>query len=169
MASANFQRTAGVLIALSIVGAISVLRPDWFARAAGSHQIFVESELGKIVLPSGASAHAVKRGARPEKALVSRAFNITMPQEGVVRSVDEQLSARGWKLVAVRPIRDWGRDFGGWLRQYCKGEYVAALQYAGQNARYGWDYTLDISWQARDADARPCNAPDLALKALQGR
>jgi hypothetical protein len=158
-----------VLGAIGAVVAVSAWHPEWIARPAGEQQVFVESELGKIVLPPGASSHAVTRGARSENALISRAFNIIMAQEDVVRSVDGQLSMLGWKFVTARPIRDWGRDFGGWSRQYCKGEYVAALQYAGQNAHYGWDYTLDISWQAHDAVAQPCNPPDLARKAAQGQ
>jgi len=43
-------------------------------------------------------------------------------------------------------VRDWGRDLGGKEAFYRRGDDTVVLQYAGQEAKYGWTYALDVTW-----------------------
>ncbi len=147
--SALRARPLVVLIAIALVVELSIWRPDWLVRPADQQQAVVESELDRVSFPPSAALHPVQRGARREKALISRAFDVNIPLNEVQQFFDKEMAGLGWTYISERPIRDWGRDFGGTLRQYCKEPYIADLQYAGRNAGYGWDYSFSISWEPR--------------------
>lgn len=142
-------RSLVVLTVIFIVVALTIWRPDWIARPADEQQAIVESELAKVAFPPNAVLHETQRGARREKAFISRAFDLTVPPNDVQQFFDKQLAVLGWTFTSERPISDWWRDFGGTLREYCKEPYVASLQYAGRNAGYKWDYAFSISWESR--------------------
>ncbi len=63
---------------------------------------------------------------------------------------DKVATARGWRVVRDRPVRDRGRDFGGRVREYRKEDLCASLQYAGTRANYGWSYAFDVTWGGPD-------------------
>lgn len=44
-----------------------------------------------------------------------------------------------------------GETWGGGSTHYCKGSYGASLDYAGKDARNGWDYALDLTWGLRNS------------------
>jgi hypothetical protein len=59
---------------------------------------------------------------------------------------DSMLLPRGWHFAGEEPLRVWGEDLGGYSIKYHKGDFTASLQYAGQRAHFGWDYTFTLSW-----------------------
>ena len=84
---------------------------------------------------------------KSRNASVSGAFstNLTFPE--VRNYYDQELARNGWKFDKEERVQDWWRDFGGGSVQYCKGNYRAFLQYAGENADYGWNFSLSLSWR----------------------
>ncbi|EJZ43877.1 hypothetical protein [Leptospira licerasiae] len=57
-----------------------------------------------------------------------------------------ELQMRGWQYYGERAIKDWGRDFGGKILEFCKGQYMTSIQYAGKHASYGWTFGVDVSF-----------------------
>ena|SRR6185295_5805221 len=55
---------------------------------------------------------------------------------------DVELKRLGWTLEGEQPVADWGRDFGGSLRRYVRGDGRAVVQYAGRDANYGWSFSI---------------------------
>jgi hypothetical protein len=71
----------------------------------------------------------------------------------IFKYYDEQLRQLGWQFQGAEGVTDWDRDLGGKAADYCKGDYGAELQYAGEKANYGWTYAFDVSWGFRDCKA----------------
>jgi hypothetical protein len=80
------------------------------------------------------------------KAMVSKTFRSDARYDDVRRFYVERLEQDGWKIHAEKPLKDWGRDFGGYEIRLRKGDLTIAIEYAGQNADYGWDYGIGVSW-----------------------
>lgn len=59
---------------------------------------------------------------------------------------DSILLPRGWHLAYEKPLREWGKDLGGYSINYKRDDFTVSLQYAGQRAQHGWDYALTLSW-----------------------
>lgn len=78
--------------------------------------------------------------------LTGSAYVTASPGEDIVKYYDGELGRNGWKYACVKPLRDWGKDLGGWQRIYLKNGYLAALEYAGEKADFGWTYALDLTW-----------------------
>jgi len=82
------------------------------------------------------------------KAALITTFSGNVRYPGLRQHYDQELARRGWQFTGVEPIRDWWRDLGGESAHYRKGPYRASLLYAGESAKYAWDYSLDMSWQS---------------------
>src|SRR5205823_6410094 len=50
---------------------------------------------------------------------------------------------------SAEDIRDWGRDLGGRAVHYCKGAYETEIQFTGERANYGWDYSIQMQWDRK--------------------
>jgi hypothetical protein len=74
-------------------------------------------------------------------------YTTAAPYAAIRAHYDRVTKQHGWSIVCEQPVRDWGRDFGGKIREYRKGPYRASLQYAGNDTTYGWTYTFDVTWQ----------------------
>ena len=57
-----------------------------------------------------------------------------------------EFKKHGWSGVRGTGFPQSGEYHGGKLLEYKKGELVAQLRYAGEEANYVWDYTISISW-----------------------
>jgi hypothetical protein len=65
-----------------------------------------------------------------------------------------ELARLGWKFVSEGDIRYDGVDYGGKKLNYCKGNYSARVQYAGQQEeQFGWTYAFSLTW-GTDAGCR---------------
>jgi hypothetical protein len=86
-------------------------------------------------------------------ALVDATYLTDAKPADIFMHYDEQLKQHGWQSFGASEITDWGRNLGGKSAYYCKGEYSAQLQYAGQQANYGWTYAFSVSWGLGDCKA----------------
>jgi len=87
----------------------------------------------------------------PRRVLVGADYTSSSSYSAILEYYDQQMTALGWRFAGERPLRDWGRDFGGRVRDYCKGPLSASLQYAGERANYGWTYAIDLSWSTNSS------------------
>lgn len=81
------------------------------------------------------------------KAYVGKKFRSAASYEDVRRFYSERLPGVGWQIVSDRPLKDWGRDLGGQLLEFRRGEYDISIQYSGQKADYGWEYGISVAWR----------------------
>ena len=80
------------------------------------------------------------------KALVSKKFRSDARYDDVKRFYIEHLERDGWKVESEKQLKDLGSDFGGYEIRFRKADLSIAIEYAGQNADYGWDYGIGVSW-----------------------
>ena len=88
------------------------------------------------------------------KATVSKTFRSGARYDDVRRFYVEHLERDGWKIFAEKQLKDWGHDFGGYEIRLRKRDLSIAIEYAGQNADYGWDYGIAVSWSRWVKDKR---------------
>lgn len=58
----------------------------------------------------------------------------------------DEAKKNGSVFVNEETVSDWGRDFGGKLLNFSKGDYTLSIQYAGEKADYGWDFGVSLTW-----------------------
>jgi hypothetical protein len=138
-----------ILAALSVaVVAAIIIGSDFIINGSKAKQERdeLEKEMSLIATMPQAIPQSHHSSAKPRQALVGQSYTTRLGYIDIRAYYDRELSRLGWTLNDEGPIRDWGRDFGGKRVEYCKGEYTASLQYAGENADYGWTYALELSW-----------------------
>ncbi len=59
----------------------------------------------------------------------------------------KKLVSLGWRLEEERVVKDWWRDLGGRELRFRDGEYYVSVQYAGEKAEYGWNYSISVGWR----------------------
>jgi len=114
---------------------------------AAQNQNALAQEFNNITPLSSTVFCDYRAGHKGQSAGVGGHFSTIQSFEQVRAHFDRELQRNGWKFYKEERVLDWGRDFGGKSLHYCKGEYTASLQYAGENAGYGWDYALDLDWR----------------------
>lgn len=89
------------------------------------------AEAARIPVPATARRVKHRSGSQPRQAHVEDTFRGPLPYDGLRAHYDTALAARGWTFEQDRPLKDWGRDLGGRVARYRKGDYLASLQLAG--------------------------------------
>jgi hypothetical protein len=106
----------------------------------------LEYELDRIAplkdVHRGNCLHVSKVG----RAHVGCTYSSRAPWAEICAHYHDQLYAQGWSVENDRPVTEWGRDYGGRIRRYSKGDRCASLQYAGEQADHGWRFSLDFTW-----------------------
>ncbi|SRR5258706_2985058 len=118
----------------------------FFFQLPMEKQAELETEFKAIVPLQGASVVDYHASNKAGQALVSVGYLTDINSADIFKYYDEQLRQHGWQPDGTHGVKDWGRDLGGKSADYCKGDYAAELQYAGQQANYGWTYGLSMSW-----------------------
>lgn len=113
-------------------------------------QAQLEIEFNAIEPLLNATSFRYNASHKTSQALVGATYLTDATSTEIFNHYSEQLLQHGWLSHGTRPTTDWGNDLGGQSAYYCKGEYVAQLQYAGQQANYGWTYAFDLSWGLGD-------------------
>lgn len=87
---------------------------------------------------------------KKESVLITSRYMIDCSYDEIREYYDTQLRGQGWQFVIEENLTDWFRDLGGKSLRYKKGDFVANVQYAGEQADYGWTYAFSMSWGLRD-------------------
>ena len=107
----------------------------------------LESEFNMIEeMPNSKCARKPKISGKKETIGINASYNTDVSYIEIREYYNEILSDNGWVFMREEKIHDWGRDFGGMSLEYFKGEFVTTLQYAGEDASYGWVYAISIYW-----------------------
>lgn len=106
----------------------------------------LEKEFISITPPPGSTSSSFHKSHKPRQALVGSNYLTNQGYEDIRKYYDKELKNKGWQFKDETGIRDWGRDLGGKVTNYSKGEYTASIQYAGDPKGYGWVYALDLTW-----------------------
>lgn len=81
------------------------------------------------------------------KAYISKGFRSQANYDDVKRFYLERLNQDGWQLAGERQVKDWERDLGGRELKFRRVDYEATIEYAGERAKYAWDYCIGIGWR----------------------
>ena len=113
-------------------------------------QAQLEIEFSTIAPPPNARVVEHSASHKTSQALVDTSYLTDINPDKIFKYYDEQLKQHGWQPQGTKGVKDWGRDLGGKSADYCKGDYGAELQYAGEKANYGWTYAFSIDWGLND-------------------
>jgi hypothetical protein len=127
---------------------------------AAVRQAELEREMSRLTTLAGASLVRSTAFHKPESALVSNDYRSNLRYPKIRAYYDRELSRFGWTFVHEEKLFDWGSDLGGMSARYCKGAYEAALQFAGADARYGWDYAFSLQWKMANMFERGTGCQD---------
>ncbi|MEP7338778.1 MAG: hypothetical protein ABI977_13665 [Acidobacteriota bacterium] len=83
---------------------------------------------------------------KSSQAYVGSSYQTQSAYNEIRAHYDKELLKNGWKLQSEESTHNWGRDYGGWTANYCKGQYQASLHHPGNDPGTGWAYALDLSW-----------------------
>ena len=83
---------------------------------------------------------------KTRQSLVGSSYSTNLTFSEIRAYYDAELTKQGWRFQREKALWDWGRDLGEKSVHYCKGNFTASLEYAGENAGAGWNYALEISW-----------------------
>ncbi len=145
----NWLRLAGVI---PIIIFAAFLSNEFFVQLPKAKQAQVQLEKEFILISPLPNASVVNHSAshKTSQALVETTYSTVIAPVDIFNHYDEKLKQHGWKPYGTSVLTDWGRDLGGKSTGYCKGNYSAQLQYAGEQANYGWTYAFSMSWGLED-------------------
>jgi len=107
----------------------------------------LEKEFSYIQALPDAKTINLNKSHKPRQALVGSKYSTNLDYAEIRKYYDKELENQGWHFINEKAVRDWGRDFGGKIAHYRKGDYTASLQYAGNPKEYRWAYSLDLTWK----------------------
>lgn len=110
-------------------------------------QAQLEIEFNAIEPLFSAEIERYNASHKTSQALVGATYLTDATSAEIFNHYSEQLLQRGWLYDGTSSTTDWGNDLGGKSAYYCKGKYEAQIQYAGQQANYGWTYAFDLTWR----------------------
>lgn len=106
----------------------------------------LEREFNSVApFPQATATHSEK-SYKDNQALVLTRYSTSASYPVLRDYYDSELSKQGWKFISEEALADWGRDLGGKTAHYCKGDWSAAVEYAGQDSEGRGAYTLAMSW-----------------------
>jgi hypothetical protein len=106
----------------------------------------LESEFKLIEPLPGSKLVSYNSSSKPHIAGCGATYNSKKSIEEIKYHYDEQLIMNGWAYQGIEKVKGGGEDLGGKSIRYCKDDKSAAIQYAGENADYGWTYGVSFSW-----------------------
>lgn len=115
----------------------------------------LEIEFKSIVPLPAATLVGYDSSHKTSQTLVNATYLTASKPADIFNHYDEQLKAHGWRSYGTSGMTDWGRDLGGKSAYYCKDDYYAQLQYAGEQANYGWTYAFSVSWGLSSCETKP--------------
>ena len=144
----RWKRVFSFLGVTYLVGFVAFMIYDWTFNEPKARRVQQSLAADFRSIPSMPGAELLKKNEshKTHQALVGATYASRATYGDIAKYFDEELRKAGWTYMCEGGVRDWGRDFGGRSRAYRKGEYCAAIQYAGERANYGWAFGFDLTW-----------------------
>jgi hypothetical protein len=136
-----------VVAALSAVCFACTNEPSEELRPKLAH---LERELSAISPMVGSTEVARDVSIKRGRGLAEIEYSGRIGWRELLQHYDPQFRAHGWVVRDTLPVRDWGRDYGGMIRRYCKDDLMASLQYAGRDTDSGWQFAVAVTWDPSD-------------------
>lgn len=116
----------------------------------------------------GAIAVGANERSGAGTGIVSKSYKSGASYEELKKFYLEKLPAEGWLFHADRPLPASNAIPGERLLEFCKGDYSLTVQFAGRDAGYGWDYSVDMVWPGKDVcdSLRSQTAPPTSVVIL---
>jgi len=142
----NFKaiyRVVGVIAFISVV--------IWAVSSTNNTKILniesnVKKEYSSIQQLPDATFLSVESSHKSNKALVDAKFKTDKNYDEIKKYYDDELKKLGWIFESEKSVKVWGKDLGGKIIRYTKGEYSLNVEYAGSMADYVWTYAIDVGW-----------------------
>jgi hypothetical protein len=80
------------------------------------------------------------------EANIGRLYFTRLTYEQIRTHYDKELTARNWKFRGEESMTEWGKDLGGKYVFYCKGDYKASIQFAGEHSEVTWTFAFNLTW-----------------------
>ena len=139
-----------LIILLAAFGTVAAFFSNQERVDVRQKQSLLEDELRAIPLLKDGAAFSYDVSHRSMTALAHVTVRGSPSSyDDLVRYFDPILAGRGWHYVSEKKMTDWGRDFGGYSRNYSKGALELTLHYSGRESSYGWTYTISLHWPMR--------------------
>ena len=152
--SKSFWKNRFVWVIMAGIIVIIILTAFWgyklIIQIPAQKQAELEVEFKEIVPLPNVRLVDYNSSQKITQALVSAKYTTSTNPADIFKHYDEQLKQQGWQFQGTTAVTDWDRDLGGKAADYCKGDYGAELQYAGEKANYGWTYGFSIDWGLND-------------------
>jgi hypothetical protein len=115
-------------------------------------------EMRSMAVPvfPGAIAVGANERSGAGTAIVVKRYKSSASYEDLKKFYLQRLLAEGWEFHADRPLPGSNASAGERLLEFCKSDFSLTVQFAGRDAGYGWDYTVDIVWPSEDI----CDSPN---------
>lgn len=127
----------------------------YITRTAIEKQTKLEIEFKAITPLPNSTLVKYRSSQNITHALVTSHYKTNANPDAIFKHYDEQLRQHGWQFQGAAPVTDWDRDLGGKVANYCKEDYGVQLQYAGDDANYGWTYAFSVDWELNDCKKTP--------------
>jgi hypothetical protein len=113
---------------------------------AAQAQSVLTQEFGRLKAPPMAVLVESKSGHKPGQARVGAEYRVDLGYADVRSFYDAELQRNGWQFAADEATTDWGKNVGGHLACYRRGDYWAILQYLGDYIGVPPTYGIDLTW-----------------------
>jgi hypothetical protein len=111
---------------------------------------FKEVERLSVGVPTfpGSVRVGEKAGAsKPSSAYVGSKYKCADNHyESIKQFYLQSLAQSGWEFTGERQLYQWDEYLGGRALDFRKGEYKVVVEYAGERANKGWDYSVAVEW-----------------------
>jgi hypothetical protein len=148
LARLTSQEIVAGVIAFAFIGAIVIFffYLDATSESAVRAQVDLEKEFHSIDRPPQTVPFDYFASHKMQHALVTEKYKTTLSYLEIRDYYDDQLTKRGWKFVKEEPLYDWWRAHGGKILYYRKGNYIAELEFQGNESDAGYTYSVGLSW-----------------------
>lgn len=149
--------TAAVMISVCpVVAFATFMAREFIVQMPKAKQAMAELEIEFQTITPLPNVKTVRYNAsyKTSQAFVEATYSTNVNSDDIFSYYDEQLIQHGWQYYKTSRLTDWGTDLGGKSAEYCKGDYVASIQYAGNKANYGWTYAFNLSWGLSDCEKK---------------
>ena len=149
--------TAAVILLL-VLGIVFAVFFFWMSATCPKERILRDVEKLFLEVRPMPNSQPVGLSPRPTyrlcHATMGGQYRLQATEQEVRRYYDAELAQHGWVFQKEVSLKDWGRDYGGKQFFYCRGEYTASIETAGQlEAENGWSYDFGVSWGLHDCGA----------------
>jgi hypothetical protein len=135
------------IASLAAIVVYTIYKGTNYGQRAVEIQKQLEAEFVALVPMPGASQVRYTSMNKARQGEVGADYKTSKSYTDIRTYYDSQLKHNGWSFIKEKPVKVWGRDYGGKQAFYCKANYTATLQFAGsQENEFGWTYSFGLSW-----------------------